>query len=579
MKSLEWASCALLLFIVLLGVCSAFEVLGEPSIDDYRAYLLEHGKDLGRLTNRRRFETFQRTTEFVATHVSSSYKVGLNELADWLPHEIPGSALTASSATTSAAASAYSLRGARRGFDNKNNDKIVVRQHDRETKIIRDARRYLALSLAQRKMRWEDSVLEFFGFAGSSDDENSGNNSYSEGSKGINWASEDNPFNVSIVGEVQNQGACGACWSFVAASAVEASVYMTSRAHLRLSAQELVDCDRIFNRGCEGGNPIYAFEYIMKYGLTNEHSYPYGERQHAFCRREQYVSRATIRSYVRLPPNNIDLIKQFLQVGPVATGICGTNSSFLYYTGGIYDPLACCQTQNHAVLIVGHGMDESTKREYFVIKNSWGEYWGDGGYMRLAMYPPAAPASNNMASYSPDSYTADETGRTSADTIIAEAGTCGVAMGPSLPTDGVLIPLYKGKQGSAKSDNNNSSTTYVDDDSYTDDGSGTSGNDDPYHKPGTVSWFWRTWNHVYFWYELNKTNYLFFFALSLFICSCGLCMYTLYEDYCTSEGINAHVYAETGTETEAALRVPLTSLQSRPAPRSPRSVTRVDKIR
>ena len=56
---------------------------------------------------------------------------------------------------------------------------------------------------------------------------------------------------------------------------------------------------------------------------------------------------------------------------------------FYYYAGGIYDNPKCSAIAlDHSVVAVGYGTaGDGTK--YWIVKNSWSAYWGEGGYARI----------------------------------------------------------------------------------------------------------------------------------------------------------------------------------------------------
>ena len=76
------------------------------------------------------------------------------------------------------------------------------------------------------------------------------------------------------VSAVKNQGACGSCWAFSAAEAIESIWAIKKNTLYSLSPQHLLDC--AYSSGCNGGHPANAFYYAaINKGLNNDTAYPY----------------------------------------------------------------------------------------------------------------------------------------------------------------------------------------------------------------------------------------------------------------------------------------------------------------
>ena len=184
---------------------------------------------------------------------------------------------------------------------------------------------------------------------------------------------------------VKQQGTCGACWSFSATGAIEGAwrIFGPNKTLVSLSEQELMDCSPK-NNGCNGGNPYYAFQYVKdNHGLDTEADYPWVGKQGACDGRGAARHVATVGAACDVAREDETALVKAVTRQPVAVALEGTSVAFQHYASGVlHQEGNCGEAINHAVLFIGYGTDAGVN--YWIAKNSWGERWGEAGYIRIA---------------------------------------------------------------------------------------------------------------------------------------------------------------------------------------------------
>merc|ERR1712086_131924 len=134
------------------------------------------------------------------------------------------------------------------------------------------------------------------------------------------------------------------------------------------------------------------------WAFSTEDSYKYTAKDGTCTFNADNVG-ATISTCFDVPQQSeADLETAVASIGPISVAIDAHLRSFQLYKQGIYHDKHCSSTRlDHGVLAVGYNNDDSGK--YWIVKNSWGETWGDQGYIHMIKDKKNACGIATVASY------------------------------------------------------------------------------------------------------------------------------------------------------------------------------------
>lgn len=192
----------------------------------------------------------------------------------------------------------------------------------------------------------------------------------------IDWSTE------GAVTPIKNQEQCGSCWAFSTTGSVEGAYYIATKHLISLSEQQLVSCDES-DHGCEGGLMDNAFKFAETYGICTEADYPYisGAGTSFECKKN-CTAVVKVTNYTDVPQMDEDALKVAVAKQPVSVAVEADKSAFQLYKSGVMSSPFCGKKLDHGVLIVGYG-EGFLGEKYWKVKNSWGNTWGEAGYIRL----------------------------------------------------------------------------------------------------------------------------------------------------------------------------------------------------
>ena len=195
-----------------------------------------------------------------------------------------------------------------------------------------------------------------------------------------------NVYGQNWITPISDQGNCGSCVAFASVAVLEGQYTIDSKLSwlkAQFSPQMLFDCGK---GSCRvGWLPEWAAYQLKSGGTVDLACAPYlsgatGENglcQENYC--ENQADRTIRIKSISTPSTRFGgsdkKVKEALKHGPLLTTM-NAREDFLYYKGGVYKATTSKKAGGHAVAIIG--FDDEKKA--WLIKNSWGEDWGESGY-------------------------------------------------------------------------------------------------------------------------------------------------------------------------------------------------------
>lgn len=228
----------------------------------------------------------------------------------------------------------------------------------------------------------------------------------------LNWCDKDGVNYCTMNRNQHIPQYCGSCWAHGAVSALADRIKIARGAKgidINLSVQHILNCAGVGS--CHGGSIAGVYQWLHKIsksgtGISYEASQPYlacsSESREGFCQAvdtkcspmniartcSTFTSNGGFCSALKQYPNATigeygtvrgaaNMQKEILARGPIT---CGIDATPLHeYTTGIIGDHG--RSSNHAVSVVGWGQEDGVN--YWLVRNSWGEYWGEMGYVKV----------------------------------------------------------------------------------------------------------------------------------------------------------------------------------------------------
>ncbi|KAL4487488.1 hypothetical protein ABPG72_007008 [Tetrahymena utriculariae] len=225
---------------------------------------------------------------------------------------------------------------------------------------------------------------------------------------------------VNYLTQIKNQHNpqyCGGCWSFAVTSSLQDRIKIlrnrTDIPDVILSNQMVINCH--LGGSCStGGVSLITYYFLSQIGVVEDSCMPYQAKDQwlPVCNASQQciscelpsapISNTTDISSIcpaqtKYPYKKWKVSKfghiagvkqmksEIFSRGPISCTIDATDNLENNYQGGIYSEKLKVPIPNHYVSVVGWGQTLEGE-DYWIVRNSWGTYWGEQGFFKLKMH-------------------------------------------------------------------------------------------------------------------------------------------------------------------------------------------------
>ena len=201
---------------------------------------------------------------------------------------------------------------------------------------------------------------------------------------------------------------CGSCWAHAATSALSDRINILrdgKTPFVHLAPQVIVHCATgasnysglNVSAGCFGGDTFGAYAYMAEHGVPDESCQNYEAKGDGTQCTPQHICKNCAPGKgcwaVENPPlwyveehgvvlGEQNMMAEIAARGPITATIAVT-PELDAYTGGVFKDTTGAKGLDHDIEITGWG-ETGDGEKYWWIRNSWGVYWGEDGWFRLA---------------------------------------------------------------------------------------------------------------------------------------------------------------------------------------------------